>query len=535
MATLRGNFTKRESGLLVPFRSQPGEDYQGTYGEDAEHLLDIMQRTGINVLHDLPYGPPDQVGCPYSPVSTYAIDSQRIRLEALAQAGDLNSRELDAYYNCVASGEPANTMRTVKQDLLKCASENFINNASPERQQEFNEWRKREAEWLEPYAAYEVLSALPQNAGKRWQDWETGKNYSPDLIRSLQQRFGRDMTAVYYTQWIVEQQTMQYLRYAQALGIEVWTDLPFYVGSQDVWANRNIFELNPDGTQINQGGAPPSATSPIAGQAWGNATYNYHPESDSQNAAAVIEWWTKRLRRANKLSLGKVRLDHFIGFAEPYIIDANAPDGSQGWRAPGMGSALFDRLVQEFGAGMPFYPEDLGTMTEVTPELRDRYGLPSTSLAVRGLTKQLLLGDYETSVNNPDNVDSRHVIFTGNHDSPTLIHALDKIRASNPREFAGYVDLLKQRFPDVRLEYTTPSSELAQLETIRVAQSMGRYSIYAAWDVLGTTSVTQYNTPNTVGGANWAWRMDNGDLGTLEQKLPQLNQKIGDRALLPVA
>lgn len=531
------SYAQRESGLLMPFRAMPGDqDYQGTTGKDAIEFLEIMQKAGFTILHDLPNTPPDAYDCPYSSVSAFALDPQRIDLEQLATVGDLRTYELDDYQRRVAKGEVGYTMRAAKQELLGRAYLNFIDHGQPERQQAFAQWREQEAEWLEPYAAYEVLSRFPQNQNKRWQDWEAGKDYSPALVNALKTGRGQDFAAVCYMQWVAEQQNATYMQAAERLGIEVWSDVPFYVGPGEVWANREIFNLNPDGTQIDQGGAPPSATSAI-GQLWGNATYKVDYENNLPATDPTIQWWVKRLSRASKLTSGKVRLDHFIGFAEPYIIAADAVDGTAGWRVEGMGSRLFDPLVNSFGQDMPFYPEDLGTMTDATPELRDKYNLLSTSLAVRGLTKQLLLGDYDVSNNNPDNYNASTVAFSGNHDSPTLIHAMNTVRANHPREFAGYINRLRHQFPEAKLHYDTPSAELAPLENIRVVESMGRYAFLAMWDVLGTEAVKQYNVPNTIDPNNWVWRMDSGDTRNFAHQaaaLRSLNEASG-RTLRPAA
>lgn len=534
MTEFSRNNARREAGLLVPFRATHGDhDYQGTLGDEAVSLLEYMQRAGFSVLHDLPNTPPDEYNCPYSSVSSFALDPQRIELERLVQSGDLSRDELNCYQKLVSSGSVGPEIAQTKQSLIKNAFVNFDNAGFPERKAAFAKWCEQEAYWLDSYVAFEILSRLPENKGKRWQTWETGKDCSPELLADVKAKYSQDFMALCYTQWIVEEQTLNYLKTAERLGIEVWGDVPFYVGGGEVWANRGIFNLDTDGNQLNQGGAPPSATS-STGQMWGNATYKIDPENFPVETEMAIDWWVKRLVRASKLSVGKVRLDHFIGLAEPYIIPKGAIDGSSGWREAGVGRMLFDRLVDVFGSDLPFYPEDLGEMTEKTPELRDRYGMLTTRLAVRGLTKDLVAGaaNYDHSQNNPDNYHAGVVSFSGNHDSPTLVQAIDSIRQRQPGVLGHYIWKLQQRFPDRGITPETSSDVLASLEMERVLRSAGEVAVLAAWDVLGLGAEAQYNKPATVSSANWSWRMTQLDFRRLERQAQHLRTltEISNRA-----
>lgn len=522
------NHSRREAGLLVPFRATHGDhDHQGTLGDEAVSLLRYMQNTGFGVLHDLPCTPPDEYNCPYSSVSSFALDPQRIELERLVQFGDLSRDELNGYQNLVSSENIGPEIAQAKQSLLKRAFVNFDNLGSPERKSAYVKWCEQEAYWLDSYVVFEILSRLPENAGKRWQAWETGKDCSPELLAGVKAIYGQEFMALCYAQWIVEEQTLGYLKTAERLGIEVWGDVPFYVGGGEVWANRGIFNLDADGNQLNQGGAPPSATS-STGQMWGNATYKIDPENFPVETGRAIDWWLKRLARASKLSVGKVRLDHFIGLAEPYIIPKGAVDGSSGWREAGVGEMLFDKLVDMYGRDLPFYPEDLGEMTEKTPELRDRYGMLTTRLAVRGLTKDLVAGaqNYDNSLNNPDNYHRGVVSFSGNHDSPTLVQAIDGIRQRQPEALGHYIWKLQQRFPDMGITPETSAEVLANLEMERVIRSAGEVAILAAWDLLSLGAEAQYNKPATVSGANWSWRMTELDFRRLERQAQQLRTLI---------
>jgi len=502
------NYAERESGLIVPLSTIPGDDHRGTFGPEYIEFLNAMQSAGFGVLHDLPLNPPDDYNCPYSSVSTFAIDPQRIDLEMVAATGDISNDDLNAYQELVASGDAGPAIKSEKERLLGRAFVHFDNNGSPERKASFAKWRAQQADWIDSYASFEVAKYLPQNYGKRWKDWETAKDFSPMLVTGLKAGHRQDFSQIAYTQWVAEKQTVHYQKIARSLGIKIWGDVPFYVGDGDVWAKREIFNLDSDGNQLDQGGAAPSLTS-STGQLWGNATY--------QTKTATLDWWERRLLRAHTLTPDSVRLDHFIGFAEPYIIAIDAADGTKGWRVEGIGKRLLDRLVEKFGPDLPFYPEDLGTQTEATAKLRDKYGLLASKLAVRALNKELLSNQYDGAPNNPDNYGEWAVAFTGNHDTPTLVQAISGIQDRRPDALNQYVRHLAQQFPERHLDQYSSDGEqlvgqLAQVEIERVIRSAAQYAFLPLGDLFLYGEEAQFNIPNTIDPKNWSWRMTGVEL-----------------------
>jgi 4-alpha-glucanotransferase len=73
--------------------------------------------------------------------------------------------------------------------------------------------------------------------------------------------------------------------------------MPIYVGghSADVWANREIFELGPDGAPGEVSGVPPDAFSET-GQLWGSPLYRWPAHEDQD-----YEWWAQRIGRAGQV------------------------------------------------------------------------------------------------------------------------------------------------------------------------------------------------------------------------------------------
>src|SRR5262249_49061770 len=138
--------------------------------------------------------------------------------------------------------------------------------------------------------------------------------------------------------------------------------------SADVWANPQLFLLNPDRRQTVQAGVPPDYFSPT-GQLWGNPLYDWQAAKKSGYA-----WWIARLRIA-LTQVDVVRLDHFRGFVAAWHVPAGEPTAVKGKWVPGPGADLFHKVREELG-GLPLVAEDLGLITEEVEELRAELNLP---------------------------------------------------------------------------------------------------------------------------------------------------------------
>ena len=97
-------------------------------------------------------------------------------------------------------------------------------------------------------------------------------------------------------------------------------DVPIYVAgdSADVWANREIFQLDERGEPIVVAGVPPDYFS-ATGQRWGNPLYRWDVLRETH-----FRWWVSRFRAALRFA-DVVRVDHFRGFAAYWEIPASEP------------------------------------------------------------------------------------------------------------------------------------------------------------------------------------------------------------------
>ena len=154
---------------------------------------------------------------------------------------------------------------------------------------------------------------------------------------------------------------------AHARGIRIMGDVPIYVAgdSADVWANREIFQLDERGEPTVVAGVPPDYFSET-GQRWGNPLYRWDVLRETQ-----LPLVGRRASAPRSASPTSSALDHFRGFAAYWEIPAGEPTAMHGRWMPGPGRALFDAIRDALG-DLPLVAEDLGFITPEVHELRQR-------------------------------------------------------------------------------------------------------------------------------------------------------------------
>ncbi|NCC97877.1 MAG: 4-alpha-glucanotransferase, partial [Synergistales bacterium] len=280
------------------------------------------------------------------------------------------------------------------------------------------------------------------------------------------------------------------------LGLEILGDIPIYVihDSPDVWANRDLFQLDQDGIPSSVAGVPPDYYSED-GQLWGNPLYRWE-----NHLSTGFKWWVERLRHSLRL-YDRVRIDHFrgmIGYWSVPFGEKTARDG-QWEKVPH--HELMAKMKEEF-PNLPFLAEDLGVITEDVRDAMEKLGLP-------GMAVLQFAFDGDTGINPyaPHNHRRRSVIYTGTHDNDTT-----------RGWFQGSTDSTVKKLQ----EYTGRSLDgKSAVETlIRMALgSVADMAIVPIQDILSLGSEARMNTPSTTEG-NWTWRMsdeglDLGELGKL--------------------
>jgi len=427
---------RRRAGILLHPTSLP----DGRIGNAAFTFVDFLQRAGCRTWQVLPLGPTGQARSPYSLLSSFA--------GSVGLLGQETARHPDA-----TAAELADFVES-------------------------------ERSWLRDYALFAVLKE--QGGGTSWWRWPAdARDRKPAEISALVKRYAGELDAVYRNQFQFARQWEALRRYANDRDILMYGDLPMFpvADSADVWVNRRLFRLEPDGRASVTAGVPPDLFA-ADGQSWGNPVFDWKRMGDED-----FRWWRERvaheLRRFDLL-----RWDHFRGLVATWEIPQGAKSAREGaWRdVPGR--ELLTALRRDLGA-LPLIAENLGVITEDVEQLRRDFALPGMHVF------QFAFDGTKGNPHLPENHEEHGVAYTGTHDNDTTL---------------GWFQLLDAEVMEQVLDETGGREEEMPWPAIRaVLRSRARLAVVPMQDYLSLDSVHRMNRPGVAEG-NWGWQMRAGDI-----------------------
>lgn len=432
-------------GVLCHVTSLPNEGGPGTLGAPARRFVDWLAECGQTYWQVLPVNPADGYGSPYPGLAAFAGNT------------------------CLLEKDPEDVLAELKD---------------ADDDPDYQAFLEKNKYWLTPYATFRAIKDLLGEGP--WQEWpDAYARFSPGLARRVELADGVDRHRK--LQYEFQREWDELRAYANARGIKIVGDMPMYVSgdSADVWAERDIFELDERGYAQVQVGCPGDGFDP-EGQLWDNPTYRW-----DVLAARGYDWWLARLERAVK-TYDYVRLDHFIGFSSYYKIAKGKP-AREGSFSFGPGLDLFRAAYQKLGP-LPFIAEDLGVITPAVRALIAETGIPGMDI-VQFSDSDVREG-YEPK---PDTV-----TFTGTHDNQTLL---------------GFC---QSRFGLEGGEATQMADRIAA----SVLGSKNDVAIMPLQDVLGLGDAARMNVPGVAEG-NWSWQAAWEDVVAATGRLTQMAQASG--------
>ena len=475
---------QRAAGVLLPVSALPGKYGVGTLGKDARRFVDFLADAGGRWWQVLPLCPSGPGESPYQSPSAFAGDPLFIDPDWLAEHGYITPEERAASELTDADPRRADYLRAKQKRaaLLRLALPRFT--ADPPA--DFADFCAREADWLDDHALFMAVRAAYN--GAPFSTWEDGiRQHTAAAVREWSERGEREVRLHRMLQYLFYTQWRELKDYANSRGVRILGDLPIYVAmnSADVWAESHIFALDPDGQPVEVAGCPPDGFS-ADGQLWGNPVYDW-------NALRLggYRWWVRRLRAALTL-YDAVRIDHFRGFSAYYCIPAGAETAREGvWRS-GPGMDLWNAVKNQLG-DVPIIAEDLGYLTPEVYQLLKDSGFPGMKVL------QFAFGGGTDNDHLPHRYTKNSVAYTGTHDNDTLRGFVD---TAAPETLAMAKKYL--RVPD--------TADLPRAMMAAAMASVSDLCILPMQDLLGLGAEARMNTPSTVGGNNWCWRLQAGEL-----------------------
>ncbi|MBV9830166.1 MAG: 4-alpha-glucanotransferase [Marmoricola sp.] len=430
----------RRAGVLLHITSLPS----GRVGPEAYEFVDFLASAGCTVWQVLPLVPVhDGDGSSYNSVSSMAGNPRLIDEQQRAEFGMRSEHEL-----------------------------------SEDQRAQYDAWCVVNADWLDPYAEFVVLRELQGDVP--WQEWEPELRDRDDAAigRALGPHLER-LNEVRLEQWVFDEQWRALTTYAASRGVLLFGDLPIFVApdSADVWASRELFQLDDQGRPLTVTGVPPDYFA-ADGQRWNNPHYDWDRMAEDGYA-----WWRRRIARQREL-FDLVRIDHFRGFEAAWHVPVDAPTAREGHWVKGPGRAVLDALVEEAGEGT-LVAEDLGVITPEVERLRIEAGLPGMKVL------QFAFDGSPDNPHLPEQHREQSVVYTGTHDNDTTV--------------GWWSSLHEPTREEVRRHLLDPTEPMPWALVRLAFSSVARLAVVPAQDLLALGSESRMNTPGTDTG-NWSWR-----------------------------
>jgi 4-alpha-glucanotransferase len=487
----------RSSGILLHPTSLPGPYGIGDIGPAAHQWLDDLAATGCKLWQVLPLCPTGYADSPYQCFSTFAGNAYLISPDSLLAEGLVTAEDLADRPEFPDGEVDYGPVISWKLALLDAALRSFESGRFRQHHAEFETFRVANREWLDDFALFMAIKDLYNL--KPWTEWPAPLRDRDSLqMQKARAAYAQEVTRHAFRQFLFFRQWKTLRARAQEVGVTIIGDLPIFVAhdSADVWANRELFDLDEAGHPSVVAGVPPDYFSET-GQLWGNPLYRWKVHADTGYA-----WWLARFRAVFKL-VDVVRVDHFRAFVDYWEVPGDAKTAVEGRWLQGPGAPFLQAVVNELG-DLPIIAEDLG---EINPEvfvLRDQFDLPGMKIL------QFAFDDDLENEFLPHHYPRNCIVYTGTHDNDTNVGWWDSAN-EDERAFAR--------------EYLGITGEDISWDLIRAAwKSKANVAITPLQDILSLPTGARMNFPGTLGG-NWRWRMRTGDLSPeLLARLSVLNR-----------
>lgn len=491
----------RSSGLLLHPTSLSGNQGIGVLDESVDTLLRFLKAAKIKHWQVCPLGPTGFGDSPYQCFSSFAGNPYLIDLVALQRYGLLSDADLAPLKVLPDDKIDFGELYATKWPALFAAYENFQKTDVELPYGDFEAFKEQHRAWLEPYAQFMALKDHFQ--GKPWWLWTKSVRFARTSRKSalLKKTTGR-ADAYAFFQYLFFGQWQQVREKATALDISIIGDAPIFVArdSADVWANPELFQIDPQtGEPLAVAGVPPDYFS-ADGQLWGNPLYDW-----AAHARDGYAWWIHRLR-ANFDLYDVVRIDHFRGFDTYWSVPADAKNAQSGHWEKGPGMPFF-AAVQSALPDCRLIAEDLGELSESVHVLRRSTGLPGMSIL------QFAFGGENDNTYLPHNLSANNIVYPGTHDNDTTLGwyaAADETTQDHVRRYLR-IDGQEINWDFVRAGYAAVSN----------------LAIFPLQDLLGLGSECRLNTPGLPAG-NWQWRYSAAELESLHRESSNYLSELGE-------
>lgn len=536
----------RNSGILLHPTSLPSSPGIGTLGESAYLFVDWLYESKQTLWQILPLGPTGYGDSPYASFSTFAGNPLLIDIDCLYKKGYLWDQDMilpEAIKNADPSLVNFEAISEWKIPVLKRAAKSYLfarvqqykkstneSEADPYAHRSYIQFVKDNAYWLDDYALFmSIKEKYDAEAEKEQVENAVWFLYWPKELVNRDEKalsnwkkthkdeieLHKIMQFFFFVQWKLLK------NYANTKGIEIIGDIPIFVASDscDVWANKKYFQLDKNAIPKAVAGVPPDYFSET-GQLWGNPLYNWKLIKKEH-----FKWWIQRIEATLEI-VDQVRIDHFRGFEAYWSIPYGEKTAVNGKWIKAPGKELFKALQKHFarkGKNLPIIAEDLGVITPEVEALRDDFQFPGMKVLqfafnLEEKNKGALLNSFL-----PHMYSSNFVVYTGTHDNDTLLGWFYSLEKEEQDLIMHYLEGI---VPD-QAEKNYSKEQVVSLFLKEAFSSVAKSVIIPLQDIYLLGSESRMNTPSTLGGINWRWRMSNEMIvGNEAEKKAEMLQQL---------
>jgi 4-alpha-glucanotransferase len=457
----------------------------GDVGPGAREFVGLLAEAGVRWWQMLPTHPVGDAPSfsPYNGTSAFALAGLLVSVEDLGAEGWLTKGEVRGARVRPGWRVDYPAVVRVREELLRKAYARFASDGG-ETSRSFARFVAEEKGWLEDWA---VFAAARQGRGVRgrkvipWVKFERGlSRHDAGAVAMFAEKNAAEVGYQRFVQYVLAGQWARLRKVAAEAGVWLLGDVPIFVShdSADVWARRELWELDGSGKATGVSGCPPDGFAP-KGQLWGHPQYRWRVHGKDDYA-----WWVSRFGRMLKLFDG-VRIDHFLGFNRVWSIPCGAKDARGGKWVKTPGREIFGEVTARLGGEGRIVAEDLGAVVAEATALRESFGFPGMRVLQFGFGG----GDEHLPWGYVRNC----VAYTGTHDNDTSLGWWK----GAPRD-----EVRKARSMGIGSSAREVSWEMVRA----VMGSVANTAVVPVQDVLGLGGEHRMNVPGTALG-NWAWRL----------------------------
>jgi 4-alpha-glucanotransferase len=445
-------------------------------------------------------------------LSAFGGSPYLISLETLLGEGLLETADIEGAPMFPAHRVDYGRVISYKIPVLFKSFKRFGEIRSKQESDAFHVFCGGNAFWLDDYALFMGLKNI--HGGRKWSDWnEEIARREPLSLAMWRSRLLDEIEFWKYIQYQFFKQWRSLKDYCHEHGVHLVGDIPIYVAhdSADVWANRELFQLDEQGNPLVVAGVPPDYFS-ATGQRWGNPIYRW-----DLMAKSGYKWWIDRFL-VKFLLVDVVRLDHFRGFEAYWEIPTTEPTAMNGRWVKGPGVALFNAVKAALGE-IHVIAEDLGVITPEVDNLREQLGFPGMRVL------QFAFGDDSNAQEYSPHIHNRNsVVYTGTHDNNTAVGWL----TADPGGQTTQSEEAVRKERENALKYVGTDGREIHWDFIRLAlNSVARLAVFPLQDVLGLGTEARMNLPGSPQG-NWEWRFTSAMLTIdIKKRLKDLTTTYG--------